>query len=352
MSGSMIYVNSKSYIVFDNLEIKNYKATGNYGPSLIGIYKGSNITIQNSYIHDWRTTTTKDGKLGGVFAASSSNIVVDNCEISNANNIVSNTTSGLAVGGVQTVRNSEIHDVHTAIFFGRDVHDNEIYNLYGSFDPSYHENVIWGSGSSQIYNNLIYSIYQAGTIVYPVPCWGGKTGNSVYVYNNIVDVSAGATVPAIQADPSGGSDNCADVYIYNNTIVTNGVATRIVNRGYSLDSYHVKNNHVITSSAESSSLCYDVGSCFRANNYEKSNNLLQTPQKAEAQGYTSTNMYVPISADSATVGAGVSASFFSHDFMNNPRTGSYDIGAHQYSGEPSDPTQKTPSSPKNLRIIN
>jgi hypothetical protein len=338
-----INISSQNYINLDNIEVKRLKLQNEYAVALIMMYNAQNIVITKCYVHDWSTGTAKDGNRGGIMGASS-DVYVRYCTVSNTEN----PTVSTAIARVTEVSNCLIFDVSSSIDQASLVYNNVIHDIYKSFDPAWHENTIWLWGNGRAYNNHIYNVHGAGTMMYVVPCWGGASGSSTYVYNNIIDMSMGAGVPAMEVDPSGGSANCASVYFYNNTIITNGVAIRSVARGFPILNFYAKNNHVITTQSESTAFCYGTANCGTATTYSKSNNLLQTPAQASAQGYTSANKYAPSNAGCSSVGVGLNIPLIVTDYLGNSRSINWDIGAYQFTIGSKD---NELGSPKGLKLL-
>jgi hypothetical protein len=118
----MLEVNP-SYVTVDNFEVKGlYLSTNVFGQFSIGLPATGFVIIQNCYVHDWKAGPgmTFDDARGGIggsaYAAVGHNgvgTVVDNCIIENSGQ--SAKMNGVALRMIETVRNTTVHDVPTAI---------------------------------------------------------------------------------------------------------------------------------------------------------------------------------------------------------------------------------------------
>ena len=336
--GSAILINGKSNITLDNLEVKNLKAYSSWGPALVMIQTGGGIRIQNCYLKDWTINSgLKDDAHGAVIANQNGSVTVTNCIISNS----AFKNNGVAIRNATEVSYCKIFDISSALLtvYGK-VYNNEIYNMYPSFDAAYHTNLIYfinGSGTGYIFNNYIHHINSVGAFIYPNPCWGGNGTGRIFVYNNVID-APNSSVPIISFDTEMGiGANCGSGYVLNNTIYSGAIHSRVTNRGGAyLRNWEVKNNHSISNSPEGSVHCYNDSyrGCGGASARAYQNNLIQPPSSASAQGYSSENNFSTIKNDASTVRSGVDLSgYFSSDINSKTRPPSlWDIGAYQYDG--------------------
>jgi hypothetical protein len=339
VSSTIVSVSQLHYITLDSFEITRLMASANFGPGLVAIYNVDNLLITNCYLHDWQlnpaigTDDAHGGVIGNFGGYGITNVTIDHCEISNAEN--SNRWNGVCVRQVGTINYTKIHDNSSAILFAGDVNHCVIYNICypnSGFDGTYHFNGFYmdsWNGSMPITtpgymrNSIMHDIGGGANMCYPNPSNGDKT---IYVYNNIF-YGVMSSQMAIEIDPYayGLLGSFGTVFVDNNTLVLYGSswpAVHVVNRpGNTLKQLVIENNHIIGISA---AVCDGGGSL--------ANNLIQTPSTATSQGYTLANVYAPILGGS-TIGAGTSdpSSLFTTDINGVARPqGAWDIGAYQY----------------------
>lgn len=324
-----------SNLTIDGLEVKRNCNRTDFGTGLITGGGIENLTITNCYLHGWRLplSATTDGGHGGVIIGYGMVIstVIDGCEIENSEN--TNRWSGVCVRMIGVVRRSVIHDNSSAVLFTADFDGNTLTNIcypHTSFDATYHCNgaavepaLCGGATSGYIRNSTFANIGNAANMAYPTP----SPTTKVYVYNNLF-FGVMSSQMAIQCDPypSGGA-----VEVYNNTIVLYGPnwpGIHCVNRGaIHLSSLIAYNNHVIGTSA------FDTdASVGTVDAITIGYNLVQSPASAAAQNYTFQNRYAA-TVGGATIGAGTNApaSLFTTDILGATRSGTWDIGAYEYS---------------------
>ena len=344
VSSDIISLNGQNYVTIDNLELAHINPSNNYGSGLISGYGESNVLIENSYLHGWRTTAATDDAHGGVIlaydAGAITNVVLDNCEVENSENTGSHQ-NGVAIRQVQTISRSKIHDVSSAVLFTANFHDNQLYNVCypaanQSFDPNYHCNGVYldngglmvgGVQTSYVYNNLIHDCSGAANCIYPNP-----HGQVQYVWNNVVyGVQSGQL--AIEIDPyQYGSEGGGSCYVWNNTIVNynnNAPGIHVVYRStVKLNVLVAQNNHVIGTGASATD-----ASSSNTISITTDHNLVQDPATASSQGYTLANLYAPTSSSAGTVDQGASeSSYFTTDILGvtRPKGSAWDIGAYEY----------------------
>jgi hypothetical protein len=266
--------------------------------------------------------------------------------------------NGIAVR-LTDIEYSTIHDVQTAQLFGL-VNNSEFYNIsypatgrgvVGSnqgFDTTpYHENNTYvegwdGSGlpalrPGLIYNNVFHDITTGSGAIYPNGC----PSTPFYIFNNVVYNNYWNSV--VQIDQYGGSGTCGDYYIWNNTFQipssNNFSAIRKVDRaGISIKNLNVQNNHFIQDSVTSIS---GNGVSQTINN-----NLLQTNNSANLQGYNLSTFFSPSQSGGSTINTGTNLSANCTGQMSQlcnstsfagtrsvmSRGVSWDIGAYEYNG--------------------
>lgn len=362
-TNGIVTISSASNIVIDNIEMRDVVFTSNQGDGLITIgYTPKNILIKNSYLHKWTLASGvgTDDAHGGVIVSTANvppvGIIIDSTTISNQE-YSTTKNNGVAVRNVQTVSNSEIYDMPTAILYAGDVHGNHIYRINypkGDFDPGYHTNLIYMAAQSfspprnLIYNNLIHDV-GSGTGIYVEPCFYSTFGSAtVYVYNNVVYNSYMGGGGIILVDPEGGSGACGQVYIYQNTLQqpegsqigmvrslqnhsgTNRIATLVT-----------QNNFYIGPNGE-----WDLSTAAASSSV---NNIQVSNAAATAAGYTAANLFQPSSETSLTVNKATAISCVDCLGIDRDRLGivrgqggAWDVGAYEYgstaSGTPAPPS--------------
>lgn len=346
----VIVVGSNSYITIDNLELAHVTSGGNYGYGLISGGAPSFLTIENMYLHGWRTSASTDEAHGGViFTAYNSHvdtIVIDNSEIENAEN--QGNWNGVMFRFVGTIKNSSLHDNSSAVLFALDFNHNEMHNICSpqcGFDGAYHWNGVYldaetlGKTVGYIRNSIFHDIGGGANMSY----LNGRDA-TLYNYNNVYygEIS---DQRAIEIEPYdyGANQTSGTYYVYNNTCSceTGTPMVHIVNRNGSSQpqSIVLRNNHVIGTSVSLD----DNGP---AASYTRSNNLIQTSAAASAQGYSPGSDWKPTSASGSTVDAGYNGgSLFTTDIngVARPQGLAWDIGAYEFTAT----TQQGPSAPPN-----
>lgn len=336
---SVILVNA-SYLVFDNLEIKNLfiPSGSTFAASSISVVYQHDILIKSCLIHDWTTNSTTDDQMGGVTTLGSPAVTVDSSTIYGP--VVNGTkTMGACTFNVATVVNSTLHHCSNGVFGGANIHDNVIHDIGPSNDASYHENALEVGGATNVYvyNNVVYNCNH-GTCVYPNPGNGSDVATTIYIYNNVVYNSV---ISNIQVDMWGQTSAVSSLYIYNNTLhCPGGNCVRLVPSqagNIRLTNLIVGNNHYISDNplAECWNAAGGNASCGAvANPPAASHNLIMTTADATAQGYTVEKRFAPTSAAGGTVDAGGDepAKLFSKDVngVARPQAGAWDVGAYEF----------------------
>lgn len=356
-TNGIVTISNPSNIIINNFEMRDVVFTSNEGNGIISIgYAPKNIRVQNSYLHKWTLSSgiSKDDAHGGIIVSTANvppiGIIVDSTTISNSEYSTSKN-NGVAVRSVQTVSNSIIFDVPTAILYAGDVHGNTIYNInypVADFDPTYHTNLIYMAAqsfnppSNLIYNNVIHDV-ATGAGVYVEPCFYSSFGSAtVSVYNNIVFNARMGGGGIILVDPEGGSGSCGNVYIYNNTLQqpdgsSIGMVRTLNNHSGTnrISTLVTQNNLYIGPNGE-----WDLN---LASIWSSSYNLQLSNAAASAAGYYSGNLYRPPSATSPSVdrGSATSCKSVSCPQMNldvlgvsRPQGKAWDVGAHEFGTVP------------------
>jgi len=295
-AGNMFNGGSYNYWTVDSIEFRNQMTGANYRYAVYGT--GTGLTANNLYIHGWSLGTTcasgDDDKQGGVYFAGggSTNTL--------SNSTIDGTGTGPVGGAYQgpiafgntfgNIPNGIINATATA-------YNNTIYNIVASCDTTQHENAIEtlsNSTTSLIYNNLIYNV-SVGVVI-------DVCGNTT-MYNNIIYNN---TPYDIQIDTNCGSDSSANAVLYNNTLQSTGGLVRVINRGSTLGSLTLNNNHYITD-ASGDPACYNNtgGGCSNVttvvDDYGMADTVTMTNSVATAQGYVPSNNYAPTTANGGTV---------------------------------------------------
>lgn len=354
-ASSVFYLANQQYITIDNLELRNIDPSSNFGSGIISGTCPQNLLMENLYIHGWRTQAATDDAHGGVIfnygacgLSAWSNVEITNSTITNADNSGTSTQNGVATRDVQTIDNSVIHDVSSAILFTGIFYNNTMYNIAypnsnTGFDPTYHENGIYldasGTTTSSVYDNYFHDISGGANTIYPNP-HGGQVMN---IYNNLIYGVISAQQP-IEIDTynygnaGGGAGN---VYVYNNTIVNynaSSPAIHIVTIGTDRPALNIlvaTNNHVMGFNASLT----DAVQGSNVNSLSTSTNLIESTSTAASQGYTLGNLYAPTLPSNPTVLAGTnltsncsSLTSLCQDIITNPRPSvtAWDIGAYQF----------------------
>jgi hypothetical protein len=354
-----LVVPGASYLSFNSLELRAIQCNAAASEGLVVFANLHDITFTNCWLHDWSLTNsiTTDDAHGGLICSFNggygiTNIIMDHCEISNLEN--TNRWSGVCVREAGVFNYCQIHDNSSGILFAQDVNHCSLYNIcypYSGFDPTYHWNGFYmdnpnGNGvqsgvACYLRNSYVYNVGGGANMAYPNP-----DKADCYIYNNVFYGTMSSQL-AIEVDPYayGWTGTVFSTYVYNNTVVnyaSDVPAVHIVPRsGVMVSNLFIYNNHVIGTTA----FLTDASSS-EVVNLSSSNNLIQTPAQALAQGYGLANLYAPGSSTAGTVGLGMNApaAVFANDIQNNIRPHvAWDIGAYQY--------QSALSAPSNLRVV-
>ena len=332
---TLIMITNVDHVNIDGLELKRVThATLNWGYGLIVGGDTTNVTISNCYLHGWRTGAATDDAHGGVIIAygPATSTVIENCEIENSEN--SAAWSGVAVRMVGVIRNSEIHDVSSAVLFTTDFDGSQLYNVsypQPGFDVSYHANGVYldpqamGTTTGYIRNSTFHDVDGGANMAYPNPY-----DATVYVYNNLF-YGVISDQMAIEIDPYdyGQNQTSGAVYIYNNTgsLESGQPFVHVVDRGGApkLATLVVRNNHLI-----GTGVTVHDGVVGTVDSVTSNTNLMQTLAAAATDGYTLGGLWEP-TASGDGVDAGVDLSgVFAADRNGEVRTAPWDIGTYEY----------------------
>ena len=298
-----------------------------------------------------------------------SNAVINNCTITDQEN-QGVQMCGCAVYGVQTISNSTIHDVSSAVLYSAIFNNNQLYNVsYPAsnvgFDQSgeVHFNGLYlddggylvnGVSTYYVYDNYVHDYSAGANGIYVNP-----HGQVQYIYNNVIygNQSAQGSLGIDTYAP--GLEGGGTVYIFNNTIFNflttpvAGITTTGVGGGRKICDVLVLANNQVIDNADSGNPYTNAVQGTNVTALTNTDPLLQQQSVATAQGYTAANLYRPTTGG-ATIGAGANVSSaisgwslspvangtppnppgLSTDILGNarPTSGAWDIGAYEYVG--------------------
>jgi hypothetical protein len=350
------------HITFDNIEIVGQFIKGGHsGPSSgydCGIYfsGSSGNVVENGFFHDW------------VSDAANINLGFSNCAGGIGQNGGSYTAINMTISdqfgrpvpiGGCFQNATEVSGSHCsyvaqgALGFGS-VHDTEFDHLTnaGTIAPytnGIHSNVIeqtFPGGGGVVFNNLIHDNV-IGVVI--LVC------SNTPVYNNVI-WKGNVPLVSIDTNTSNCSSNSIPANVYNNTVdCSNGVSCfRVVDRGLTLSTLNLNNNHWITNG---SPVCINnrTAGCSSVTAANVSSNVTMSLSTASSQGYSSANQYRPTSSSAGTVHAALNLSSlcignfsaFCSDRLHVKRSASWDAGAYLFDGQSS----SAPTPPTNLNAV-
>jgi hypothetical protein len=347
-----VFASSANFVTFDNLEIKNEEVdnSGLWPPrGSITVNGGSNITIQNCYIHGWSIAQPISGSdsapTGGIaFYNGSSAGAVQNCVLDGS----PESDSGIGIFGGTSIQQNVIENVPNGIVItdpAAIVSGNQVFEVPYSVDPSESSSAIFAFTSGSIDNNIVHDLAPGASALY-LEAGASETGNTQHVYNNLV-WNVGDTAPIVIASDLLGSNSTSNQFIYNNTLSGGtGAGCISVNPNFFVPTnLTVQNNHCISELPASQAWCWNQAGgsfdCGSVTNATFGNNVLMTTEIAASGGYTLSNSFQPTAPNSATVGVGlnlvsscvpIGASLCS-DRLGVVRPGgstAWDAGAYQY----------------------
>jgi hypothetical protein len=349
-SQNIVWLAAKSYIKFNNIEIKRIHCNSNLWDSLIGMEAVNHIEFAYLHLHGWALDggVANDGMHGGICHSSygglpMAGVKVTHCEIENSE-LTGVRPNGIAITRVNEVSFCDIHDVASTMIFIGDCHDNHLYNLAypagnRSFDVAYHTNSMWIGGwngdaaittPAYVYNNRIHDVEKGSVTgtspIYCVCSYDEPHDQTIYVFNNLIYGEIQG--PAITIDPSTGIGVGGSIHIYNNTAIL-GDNEHLVLIGTRTDPIKtklvvVRNNHLMGTGVA----LVDLGP---VETLTEDHNLIQTAAAAAAQGYILGNLYAP-AAGASTIDAGMDASAILTDDrlgVARPKEAAFDIGAYE-----------------------
>ena len=348
-----VLIDSANFVTFDNLEITNEAVdnSGGWPPrSSISVNGGSNITIQNCYIHGWSIQNPGVGSdlspSGGIaFYYGSVGGAVKNCVLNGS----PENNSGTGIYGGTTIQGNIVENVPNGIVIndsGADVSGNQIFEVPYSVDPNTISNAIVVNASGNIYNNIVHDLVPgAFAIVLESGPSEFEFGNIQSVYNNLV-WNVGDSAAIIVDAQNLGPVSLSTQSVYNNTLVagTTGCISVLPNF-YPPTNLAVENNHCISDQPGHQAWCWNNAGgnfdCGLVTNVTFANNILMKTSKATSEGYILSSSFQPISPDVDTVAAGLNltsscvpiGSSLCSDRLGALRPGSgpfWDVGAYTY----------------------
>ena len=340
-----ILADSANFVTFDNLEIRNETIDYALWPprSGIAVNGGSNITIQNCYIHGWSAQNAVDyypsggiafynDSIGGVVK----NSVLDGSPASNA---------GVGIYGGASIQQNVIENLPNGIVItdpAASVSGNQVFNIFRSADPSINSIGILAYTSGSIFDDIVHDVAPGASAIY-LKSGAFLAGNTQYVYNNLawnvgdhspITISSDAIAPSTQ-------------FIYNNTLL-GGVSTGCITvepNNFPPANLTVQNNHCISDVPSSRAWCWNNAggdfNCGPVTNLVFNNNVLMPTTTATSQGYTLANSFQSAVPTGATIGAGLNlisscvtiGATLCSDRLGVVRPGgsaAWDAGAYQY----------------------
>ncbi len=341
-----------NFVTFDNLEIKNEEVdnSGSWPPrSSITVDGGSNVTIQNCYIHGWSIQQPMPGSDNApngaiAFYNGSAAGAVQNCVLDGS----PESDSGVGIYGGTSIQRNVIENVPNGIVVtdpAATVSGNQVFDVPYSVDPSESSYAIFASTSGLIYNNIVHDLV-AGAFGLYLEAGASELGNTQYVYNNLV-WNVGDNAPIVIASDILGPNSPSNQSIYNNTLSGGTTAGCMsVNPNVFLPTnLTVQNNHCISELPTTQAWCWNQAGgsfgCGSVTNLIFGNNVLMTTELAASSGYTLTDSFQPTASNSATVGVGLNlvsncvtiGSSLCSDRLGVVRPGgstAWDAGAYQY----------------------
>jgi len=311
-----ILANSVNFVTFDNLEITNEEVdnTGSWPPrGGITVNGGSNVTIQNCYIHGWSIQQPQSGSdaspTGGIaFYNGSTAGTVQNCVLDGS----PESNSGVGIYGGASIHGNVIENVPNGIVVtdpSAVVSGNQVFDVPYSVDPVENSTAIFAFSSGSINNNIIHDLVPGASALH-LEAGANEAGNTQSVYNNLI-WNVGDTAPVVIASDFLGSVSPSNQFIYNNTLSGGATAGCItVNPNYFVPTnLTIQNNHCISDTPATSAWCWNQAGgnfdCGSVSTVTFSNNVLMTSNAAASAGYNLNSSFQPTAANSATVGVGL-----------------------------------------------
>jgi hypothetical protein len=364
-----------AWVVVDDIEMKRnliIAYTADCADATIDASGGGNVTIENSYIHDW--TITAFGASSGT-GSSTGHGTGSICQNATSNvDAIGNTMTDLsttaAVPFGACFRNLSITENNDCEHTGEgevghgQVDGNVFANINGvavqiaEGNNQYinHTNIIEGSvNGGSVYNNVLHD-NAAGVSI--LEC------NGANIYNNVIWNNANDYAISVDTNCAGATSSTV-ANVYNNTVecATNTACFGYIYRaGGTPGILNLRNNQWISNSP---SVCYNnPPTCSNTTGGTQIPNTPMSTATAAAQGYSAGSNYAPTSSSGATIHAGANltsqctgaltslcldasgAPWKGGSYVSRP-TGStaWDSGAYQFTGGSTGPPVVTMTSP-------
>lgn len=358
---------SGDYITIDGLCIKGVRVDDNWAGGTahpdagtdhtLRIYNAEYFIGQNLYLCDWVVATVYGGDVGGaIMTGTSPGSKLIDCRIKGPENIdpayiteVDGRDFGNAVQFFGFVQGCDISRVGQGIWNCGIVASNIVHTLGQYTDPDAHENALWAQNNTTIYGNVFKD---AISLVYLMPGWGSRSGQTTIAYNNIF-----IDVPAVRLNPQQNPDESNQLWFFNNIVkrATSSVMIGTTKAGDPFGTLVVQNNLFISDGGnDPSTLVSIVDSNDLGDQYTNSHNAYLSTAQATALGLTASGLFAPGNVIASLSGQGVDfSSKTTQDFLGVTRSGSWDIGAYQYQSEelpqePNGPASITGVSPSQI----
>lgn len=403
-SNKQALVLNANFVTFDDFEFTGKCWSGNPDPNAsLNITNARNSIIKNNYFHGWSAAIGSldvHRSIRGLLLPSPTfneiaYNVIDGSDSSRGTTTAANQCSrsvngtpcqsGFGIyGDGYNVHDNVLRYLSNGIVTNGfyTVHDNLFEYMWNSYDGNTHPNVV-ESGTGGLagvpfyfYNNVIRHTRQNVTM------WV-MFDQASYEFNNVFFDNFGDNIDCLEYSAASNSSTPV-LYFYNNTLdatsVGNGVCkVNFAGGNATTPTWHgtanFQNNHFIGfSTAQLSSVwqCQSPATCTVNDNGSQ---VFQSESTANGQGYTSSNYYAPTASSNSTVGMGANladlCSTFSSDnrlcsgtgagameqagqggfvavspavaLMSRPQSGSWDVGAFEFSsssgaGKPNPPT--------------
>lgn len=309
------YGGSNGYIIVDNIEWIGPVQLNNTGiPTVIALRCSQHCEYKNNYIHGWSHggTATQDNAIffsGGVgcpqdTTSSVHDNVVDGSDTTNDMGMAAKGAPNYFYNNyIAYMRNGMIAD-------SQFVWQNTWLHMNGSFDATSHGNVYEIAGCPVTFWNNRIDDSNGGATLFMGPLGSATYGSSDpdKVFNNLITTQANQPIQ-VASNVCGGSCTGTGEYIFNNVIqITAGNTLHPINGpgdggGLFIPFMTIENNHFIC----------DATNCNvnwgRTTTQTEVTDLSRTNAQATSDGYTQseTYWYSPPSGSGITVGAGTNA---------------------------------------------
>jgi peptidoglycan hydrolase-like protein with peptidoglycan-binding domain len=354
-----VLINNASYITFEGIEFVRFRQRlyrpgidqsdpGYAAASITILGLSSYITIEDSVVRDWSIPTPipygyidggagEGGIVAAVWSGGGAGIKILNNEFHQNG---SNTRSGMALYLSGEIAYNRFHHLSDVIVGSGNIHDNLVHDIEDATCPQLHENVFYMTGSSNVFNNIVYNTTAAAPVYYLEPSRSSGSGTTL-VYNNVA-FNTGYAPLSVDIDSGSGTSHI--IKVYNNSFKRNGSVVRVVDRNHPLGVLELKNNHFISNSEV---MDIPAGTVL---SFIQENNITDTIEVANQVGATNENFLKPSTVSlvsTSTKDTGISlANYFDRDVLGTvrPQGLSWDVGAYEMIFVASNPTPVTPTS--------